>query len=329
MSLLTNQLMQTGATTVSNSSGIDKNTSDVIDDAFVVNSANETKEDGLRQPQLRCLWNHLIYEQSLIMLFADSNVGKSILAVQIADDISRQHPEMNVMYFDFELTNRQFANRYKTDYSAYRFTDNFCIAKVNPNEDVDYNKIVDHIEQVIVQKQSNVVIIDNLSAVVSEPEKGKCAKDFCFSLKKIKDKYGCIILLLGHTTKSYSVGMPLEKNTMAGSKQLVNFADELIGMAQSANDPNVVYLKQLKTRADEKEIQVHKYHIQKNNSNGNLYLQYEGMSFEGELLKAKDEDDLKITISELLQNGKTQKEIASILNMSVSTVNRRIKSYGL
>ena len=63
-----------------------------------IKTANQTiLEASLCLRPVRCgttFW----YEGELSCLFADSNVGKSILAVQIADRIARTD---NVLYLDF------------------------------------------------------------------------------------------------------------------------------------------------------------------------------------------------------------------------------------
>lgn len=69
-----------------------------------IKTANRTiLEASLPTP--RALWDSFWYEGELSCLFADSNVGKSILAVQIADRIARTD---NVLYLDFELSVKQF-----------------------------------------------------------------------------------------------------------------------------------------------------------------------------------------------------------------------------
>ena len=55
------------------------------------------------------LFDPFWYEGEIGCLFADSNVGKSILAMQIAADIAK---EQRVLYFDFELSEKQFQLRY-------------------------------------------------------------------------------------------------------------------------------------------------------------------------------------------------------------------------
>ncbi len=51
----------------------------------------------------------LWHEGEVCCLFADSNLGKSIFAVQMADEIAR---DQNVLYVDCELSDKQFQLRY-------------------------------------------------------------------------------------------------------------------------------------------------------------------------------------------------------------------------
>ena len=57
----------------------------------------------------------------MCILFADTNLGKSILSVQIGNSISKgqqirgfqlEAPKQKVLYFDFELSAKQFEVRY-------------------------------------------------------------------------------------------------------------------------------------------------------------------------------------------------------------------------
>ena len=74
-----------------------------------IKTANRTILEASQLPTPRALWDSFWYEGELSCLFADSNVGKSILAVQIADRIARTD---NVLYLDFELSEKQFQLRY-------------------------------------------------------------------------------------------------------------------------------------------------------------------------------------------------------------------------
>ena len=79
---------------------------------FTVKTANETVHDAALRPVPRNLFMTLWYEGEVTCLFADSNVGKSIFAVQIADQIATTEP---VLYVDCELSEKQFQLRYTDD----------------------------------------------------------------------------------------------------------------------------------------------------------------------------------------------------------------------
>ncbi|MBR0299263.1 MAG: AAA family ATPase, partial [Bacteroidales bacterium] len=76
---------------------------------FKVKTANDTVHDAALRPIPRNLFMTLWYEGEVTCLFADSNVGKSIFAVQIADQIATTEP---VLYVDCELSEKQFQLRY-------------------------------------------------------------------------------------------------------------------------------------------------------------------------------------------------------------------------
>ena len=63
-----------------------------------IKTANRTILEASQKPTPRSLWDCFWYEWELSCLFADSNVGKSILAVQIADHIA-QTDNVRSLYF--------------------------------------------------------------------------------------------------------------------------------------------------------------------------------------------------------------------------------------
>ena len=73
------------------------------------------------------LFSEFWHEGEICILFADTNVGKSILAVQIGNAISRgvaiknfklEAKKQSVFYLDFELSDKQFQNRYSLNYES-------------------------------------------------------------------------------------------------------------------------------------------------------------------------------------------------------------------
>jgi len=106
-------------------------------------TASEWIEEAMSQPIPKMLFGDLWYEGEVNILFADTNLGKSILAVQIANSISRgeeipgfilESLKQVVIYCDFELTSKQFEARYShNNDSHYYFDNNFKRVEINPD----------------------------------------------------------------------------------------------------------------------------------------------------------------------------------------------------
>jgi hypothetical protein len=68
-------------------------------------TANGTIKEAAMVANPKSLYLSFWYEGEVCCLFADCNLGKSILAVQIANEISRTE---KVLYFDFEFLTSNF-----------------------------------------------------------------------------------------------------------------------------------------------------------------------------------------------------------------------------
>ena len=102
-----------------------------------IKTANWTILEASLLPTPRALWNSFGYEGELSCVFADSNVGKSILAVQIADRIARTD---NVLYLDLELSEKQFQLRYTGEHGKlYTFPDRLYRVSLDSNSLLEDN----------------------------------------------------------------------------------------------------------------------------------------------------------------------------------------------
>jgi hypothetical protein len=94
-----------------------------------IRSANETLIEAQRRPDPKPLWLSLWYEGEVCCLFADSNLGKSIYAVQIGESIAKTE---RVLYFDFELSDKQFQLRYTDEQgNLNRFSKDFLRVEID------------------------------------------------------------------------------------------------------------------------------------------------------------------------------------------------------
>ena len=231
-----------------------------------VKTANEWIEEAKNKPipltLVDCLW----YEKELAILFADTNLGKSIFAVQIADALCNQtkiepfsmsNKKFSVLYCDFEMSDKQFENRYSKEYNEhYLFSPNFYRAELNldeflikdgfPIEDQICNEIISY----IIKHNVDIVIIDNLTYIAREIEQSKNIAPLMQKLKLINKKYGTSILVLAHTPKR-DLSRPITNNDINGSKFLANFADSIFAIGKSALDEKLRYVKQIKSRNSE------------------------------------------------------------------------------
>ncbi len=219
---------------------------------LIVKPMPQWKESYEALPPTKRLFGNLIFDKELTILFGDSNVGKSLFAYSISEQISGgfaampQYPTekyVKVLYLDCELSQRQLYNRYK----GYEFSQYFIRAEINT--DYKGTTIEALQEQLRLDKEIEFVIIDNITYLCNEAENGNSAIDLMHKLIEIKRKYDVGILVLTHVPK-LSPKEPLTQNSMSGSKNLANLADSIfcIGKSYKQGFEFLRYIKQIKCR---------------------------------------------------------------------------------
>lgn len=301
-------------------------------DFFICKSANQWIQEAKQRPNPEPLYMTLWFQGEHCCLFADSNIGKSILAVQIATAIA---PNRMVLLFDFELSDKMFQMRYTDNETQqlYNFPPNLFRLELN-TESKDIittnleDAIIKNIELAAINMNAQIIIIDNMTWLSSQLEKGDAAGQLMQSLQGLTRKYGWSILSISHTPKR-NLSNPVTQNDLGGSKRLMNFFDSAFAIARSRKDERLVYVKQIKVRNDVLrygEDNVIVYEIDKNGAF--LHLKQIGYATEREHLQSMDEQEknaLKDAIIALLNEGKTQKQAAAELGISESKVSRLLK----
>lgn len=297
---------------------------------LTLRTANRTLQEAALRPDPVDLYHELWYEGEVCCLFADSNLGKSIYAVQMADDISHFR---NVLYVDCELSDKQFQLRYTDSETGrlYQFQDTLTRAEINPakmNLKNFEDEIIKDIEDAAIVTDSKVIIIDNLTYLCNNCEKGDVAGLFMISLMNLKKKYGWSLLIIAHTPKR-SLTSPITQNDLAGSKKLYNFFDSVFAIGKSAKDERLRYVKQVKVRAGAYRYDsdnVILYEIVHDSEN--VHFEFKGFANEKDHLKeadTKEKNTLEENVMELIQTGKSYRDIASALGISKSLVGNIVK----
>ena len=302
------------------------------EDIHIVKSADEWLRIGKSEPERKTLWLDIWNEKEICILFADSNIGKSIYAVQMGCHIAETH---KVVYFDYEMDAHDFSKRFCTP-GTERFTIPSNFRRCQPDSRIFLSKdaenvIMMDIERVVRIEKPEVIIIDNITFISANSQNSKAALILMYKLKLLQNKYNLAILVLAHTPKRNNIN-PITQNDMAGSKKLLNFIDSCFTIAQSAVDPGIQYLKQIKARGGEIRYNTNNVLLmQRTFSDGWLHFESRHTDSEYNHLKGakiRKRMQFKEKLTELSNvPGLSQRDIATLLGTSASTVNRLLKSH--
>lgn len=310
---------------------------------FTIHSANHWMELEKNTPVPHMLFGELWYQGELCILFADTNAGKSVLAVQIGNALAarEQMPpfgceanKCDVVYLDFELSGAQFHARYTYNDVTCDFAKGFYRAEFNPDsalppEFKTFDEYMNEaIEYAVVKTGANVLIIDNITCLRGDTGHAGKALPLMQHLKALKNKYKLSVLVLAHTPKR-NPAQPITRNDLEGSKMLMNFADSAFAIGESHLESGLRYLKQVKQRYGQRLYgadNVCLFHIVKRLNR----LKFEFAGFDDERLHLyqpppTSKKSTETRILELSAQGLSQRKIAACLNISLGKVNAILK----
>ena len=315
---------------------------------LIIKEANTWVEEAKNRPIPNMLFSELWYENEVCILFSDTNLGKSILAVQIADSISKgrpipgfklESPPKKVLYLDFELSDKQFENRCSEDYeNHYQFNKNFLRAELHTELELpkEFKNIEEYLcatlSNIIIETKASVVIVDNLTFLSSENEKAKDALVLMKTLKKTSKTNNVSILVLAHTPKRDD-SKPITKNDLAGSKMLMNFCDSCFAIGSSSQEASFRYIKQIKQRNTE-----HLYHSENvivcslDKETNFIEFHFEDFDSEKAHLKTYDSsssEERNEQITFLVSEGLKNVKIADRLGLSEGAIRKRRKKLNI
>lgn len=322
-------------------------------------SANEVMRVYGARSKPRPLFGGLWYEGELAVMFAPTNVGKSLFAVQIGTSIARgihagQMPldmglsaPQPVALMDFENTGYHWATRYPD----YRFPE--TLYRVSFNDDRDTGKTIDEIladddevnlfDEVVCKIAQchamgiKVFIIDNITWLEKRLDKQEEANTLIRKLQRLCRCLGVSVLLISHTTKARDYKTPVLATDLAGSSQLGNFADSIFTIGECRNNKTGedVYIKQLKTRFADKQYGGNRVIVcqraQLEGENGTFTgLFYKRFAFESDVLSLSRSallDEQMMQIMALRKEGLTNAEIAERLGKTRDAIQRCIRKW--
>ena len=318
----------------------------LIIEGLEMNTGNEILKETRNLPELCKLFGECWVEGEICVLVGDTNVGKTILAMQIAlciaDPVHYAHsicskqfsvtsePQM-VLFFNFELSKRKIRARFTEGQSEFIFPDNFRIISF-----LDYTKnFKKGIEGFIKKTGAKVIIIDNLSrfqAYGYSIENSDDAVKLIQWFESLQKDYDLSILLVHHPAKKKPY-YPWSINDLSGSKKIANMIRSCIALGDDISGAkNERYLVQLKVTDTDyvfTKDNVATWTIDK--TNNRLQMQYVGQGkTEMSCLKINTEStvDRNETILRLWEEGLSLRDIANRCGLSHEQVRNIVKRFG-
>jgi KaiC/GvpD/RAD55 family RecA-like ATPase len=202
----------------------------------------------------------LVYPEEVTMLFGRSGVGKSHLAIQFANAISKgihlnlgndivlqnECKPIKVVFYDFELSQKQVQQRLDSECEF----ENFTRATLKRGEYIndDPKEVVEILKSGAKREGAKCIIIDNISAISGDIESSKNAVPFMQALMKLAKEEKYTVIVIAHTPKLREF-TPIVLENLAGSNKVNQLTDGAVAIGKANTDnAQEVYIIHLKGR---------------------------------------------------------------------------------
>ena len=285
------------------------------------------------------LWHGLWYQGEMACLFGEPNVGKTILAMQIANVLSKRG--LKTFYYDFENAAHQFKARYKTDKSDHNSSDgNYIVKPLNPNYSnakLDSRSVLEYIKKDFTTERAPVIIIDDITHLIGSGDQAD-VRYVLNTLRSWTQHFLVSILVLAHSKRRKPSSLTTI-DTLAGSFEYSYAFDSIFSLTRAnqynAEHNNIThYIKHHKNRMGPviyHDLNVITVKFGRDENNGFLQFNdfYTGGN-ERQLLRDYGYSTNEQINKAILQYKKlsfSTREIANIVGCSQSHVSRTIRKY--
>jgi hypothetical protein len=185
------------------------------------------------------------------------------------------------------------------------------------------------IERNVVDSKAAAIVVDNISAIITDPCDRRFVRDFLKSLNVIRERYDLAVLVIGHTRR-HSRYEPLSVSNAACATTISDLCDSVFAIGQSTTDPALRYIKQLKNRSG--EITYDALHVIPAvivRQNHGLFFEMHEVTQESRLIDRISAERWRQYLSAriLQQKGCSIRQIAATIGLSKSSVQRLLNRY--
>ncbi len=287
--------------------------------------ANDCVERDEWGPFFDDFWN----EGELAVMFGPPGVGKSVLAVQIADALARGRPmdgflmpeeRHRVLYVDMKLSKGQFAERYtyEPDYEnsrRFRHSENLYVGCPT-----DPAKLCEYLCEMVAEKHISTVIIDDASELRSTYDGTRETLIAMRQLRRLQRELGLSVLVIASSREPGRTGVVRETDLMR-SRVLCEAADSAFALGPHPRDPSWRYLIQTRSRSDALRWTAEDMPFcrMEKTEDGNL-----AFVFDERFVTPCNEDERReiVEIKHRRDEGETYRQISEEMGIPVSRVHR-------
>jgi len=202
---------------------------------------------------------HLVGEKNITLISGDVDVGKTWVASHIGLSIATGKPffdtpvkeKKNVVVFQFELTNGEWADRMQILSKTYGCPDNFEVKIIDEDAEIFVDAWLS-IEKTILNKgiTNSVIIVDNLyTSTDLDVSKNADLRIVIKHARRIINKTNNAMILVGHHNKNKEDKLKiLEMDLIQGGRTLTANVNYVLQLGKSTFSPDVKRGKITKTR---------------------------------------------------------------------------------
>ncbi len=256
---------------------------------FDTRTGNEWREETKNGPMPGKLLGDMWIEGEIALLLSDHGLGKSILAVQIAESIARGKPifsspparggvagvspdgvveafEMTakpqpVVLLDLEMSGRQFTTRYIADddedeTADYDFSADFHRARVDPYAPVpkECSSFSDYLcraaRRLCLEKGAKVLIVDGISQLKHSNDASRDLLPLMKGLDRLRRDEAIAILVLA-PARNRLLARSIAIRTLMGANLICERVDSVIAIGPSGYGVKHRYIKHLRSKGSE------------------------------------------------------------------------------
>ena len=316
---------------------------------FTVRSANDCMEHGRAAAVPRRLYDELWREGEIAVLFGEPGAGKSLLAMHIAQMISRgtgagrgpnaARPQ-KVLYIDLKLTDDQFQVRYSGQIgrgrskrqAKHKFGENLLrvgvdLARASAAGPIA-RVLASGIRRMLKDTGAKVVVLDSLSRLRGSNQGTREEVPIMRELERIRRELGVSILAVTNSVRR-DAAKPIELYHLHASRVMASYADSIFALVKSRTAENGFYIKQVRSRNGE-AVYTEKRVLALTLERSSTFLGFEHAGTQPETLhlelpKADREMEELRQIVDLVHAGLNYREIEEETGIPRSTAQRKDK----